>query len=172
MAWFNNLKIQVKLLSAFAVVIAMLGIGVFFALRALQSSTSDMSEIYNVQLKSFAMLDDAKFNFGISNSKLRDAVLANTVPDADKAAGEADTALKETRELLTKFRATLTPGPNVVATDALLANVDLIAIARSHVFDLTRAGKPEEAEVVMRGGFKGEVAGGVLVGKMYGELIR
>jgi methyl-accepting chemotaxis protein len=170
MAWFNNLKLQVKLIAGFAIVIAMLGIAIFFTIRALQSSTNDMDELYNVHMKGFVMLDDAKFNIGVSHFKLRDTILADTPQDADKTAKETEAALKEGRDQLEKFKATLVVQANRDKTDAVIADVDALAKARTHIFDAARAGKPDDAEKIMRTGFNGEPAGAALVKKVNEDM--
>ena len=47
MSWYNNLKLQPKLLLAFAAVLGLMGTAVFFGIRAVQSANTATGDVYN-----------------------------------------------------------------------------------------------------------------------------
>jgi methyl-accepting chemotaxis protein len=166
MGWFKNLGIQVKLIIGFCAVLALMGVAVVLTIRSLQSASTDTGTLYNVHMKGFAILDDAKSDVERSHFKLRDTILANSAADADKLATETEALLKEGRNKMETYKGTLVIQANRDKVDATIAELDRLAKARVPIFAAARAGQPDEAENTMRKGTATEPAGATVVAEV------
>ncbi len=103
MAWFNNLKLQVKLFLGFGLVTAFMVIISIVAIMRMGSMDADASDLYNVELTGTGYIMQAEIDLVASGQSQQDAILATTPEDIAKHSASARTSLQSSKENLKKF---------------------------------------------------------------------
>jgi methyl-accepting chemotaxis protein len=145
--------VQLKILFGFAVAISLLGIAVFFTLRALQSSTDNAKSLYNENIKGLEALDVAKANLIMAEKLSMDNLVAAEYSPDDVKAGvdEANSAFAAAQENVKTF-ATIMNVPEMTAqADALLKGLDDEAAYRQKIGAALDAGDFKTAIEVSEG---------------------
>jgi methyl-accepting chemotaxis protein len=149
----KNVSIQLKILVGFGAAIALLGIAVFFSLRALQGSTANTNNIYNENIKGFEALDAAKTNLLLAEKDSMDAVVAAEYRSTDtKASVDAsNTAFTAVAAHLKNFQAAMKAPDLNPKVDAILKRLDEQAVYRQKIVAALNAGDYKQAIAVSEG---------------------
>ena len=105
MSWFTNLKIQVKLLVGFGVVLALMAVVAFMAIQKLNQGADRTAAMYEENLLSTQHLLEASANLAQAAAGERAALLATDPKDRDAAIGQARDALEAATGAYTAYKA-------------------------------------------------------------------
>ncbi len=158
MAWFNNLKIQVKLLAGFAAVIVMMGVVVLLGRNATTTAVSGMEEIYARQFVAYSALADVNDAINDGAIEMRNAFLADDPAKAKAAADKSVAALALARKELGDYKALLTLQSGIDAATQLDQEIASLEKARADVFATLATGGSEAAQKVNASGLNGAPA--------------
>ena len=148
-----RIGVQLKIILGYAAAIGLLGIAVFFALQALQSSTDNTKTIYDENIKGFEALDAAKTYLLTAEKVTMDALVSAEYHPEDLKAGidESDAAFAEVAPYLEEFKAARNMPETNAKADAILKRLDEQAAYRQTINAALNAGDYKRAIEIAEG---------------------
>ena len=166
MAWFNNLKIQVKLLAGFAAVIVLLGVAIFVTLNALSAAQNDATQLYQEQLLAIAKIADANDAIDTSSIDAKSALLATDATTRDKNIESSQSLLAAGIKAMAEYKAMLTVPALIDGATAIQNDLTALQQSREDVFTTLKSKDAAAAIDVNSNGVNGHEAAAAISAKI------
>ena len=157
---------RVKLLISFTAVMALMGVAVFFGIRAVMSANTSTGDVYKNEMKVYADVAEADALATESTVAAKSALLASDQAKADQFASESQATLDKAIAGLAAVKSQFqTPETQALAAAAEKDLADLKK-ARTDVFSTLKAKGSDAAQEVNDKGLNGGPVAATLAGKV------
>lgn len=107
MAWFNDLKLRMKLMLSFGVVLVLLGAVGYVGVTRMSGMSGQTTILYKKHLLGLHDIMQANIDLVTSGRAEKNAILADDKAETEKHAASARKSLTSVADELTKFEATV-----------------------------------------------------------------
>jgi len=145
MAWFNNLKLRVKLLGGFAVVLVLMVVVAFMAVQRLNQASNRTAAMYRENAQGIAFAADVNFNMVASAREEKKAMLEDERTKQAALIKQAKDELEVAKQGLADYHSTFANAEDEKSWAEVEVMVNKVIAERTNVLDLIGAGKAAEA---------------------------
>jgi len=164
--WYNDLALKPKLLLSFAGAIALMGVAVFFGIRAVQGANSATGDVYNSEMKPYAAVAEIDINTTDSTVSAKSAMLANDPAKSEQFAAESQASLDKAIAGIAAVKGTFQSSETRSLAAAIEKDLADLKKGRTDVFATLRAKGSEAAQEVNDKGLNGGPVAATLAGNV------